>query len=354
MESYKSEGVRVRVGINGMGRIGRMILREWVSRKIPLIDIVACNSLGSVDDYAFLLKYDSVHGVYPENVSVWEKSSSEKIICIGKKKVSFFSCQKPSEVPWAREQVDIVLDATGVFKDRDALSGHMEGASVKKVIMCAPGKNLDGTFVMGINHQKYSHEGQHIVSNASCTTNCLSPVVKVLQESFGVVSGFMTTVHAYTLDQATLDTTHSDMRRGRTAALNMIPTTTGAARMVGEVIPSLKGKLDGHAVRVPTANVSLVDLSVNLEKQVKEEDIHGAMKEASTSSSLGGILGYSDLPLVSQDFLGRRESAIYDAPLTKVVDGAMAKITAWYDNEVGFSNRVIDLAGHIGQQFKKV
>ena len=215
--------------------------------------------------------------------------------------------------------------------------------------MCAPGKNLDGTFVMGINHKSYDPDRHHIISNASCTTNCLAPLAQVLNDHFGVVSGLMTTVHSYTLDQMILDSAHKDIRRSRAAALNMIPTTTGAAKMTGLVIPSLQGKLDGHAVRVPTADVSLVDFSVNLEKSVSIKNINAAMREAS-ESDLQGILGYCDLQLVSQDFRGRRESAIYDAPLTNVI-GKLAKVTAWYDNEVGFSNRVIDLANYLGQRF---
>ena len=331
-----------RVGINGMGRIGRAIVREWAARSPSDLEIVACNNPGRPQDYVHLLKYDSVHGTYPAALEL-----SGEILHLDEKKIRFFNVEDPRDIPWPEEAVDIVIDSTGLFKDRTALGQHLRG-SVKKVIMCAPGKNLDATFVMGINHKSYCPDQHHIISNASCTTNCLAPLAKVLNDHFGVVSGFMTTIHAYTLDQVTLDSAHEDIRRSRAAAINMIPTTTGAAKMTGVVIPSLQGKLDGHAVRVPTADVSLVDFSVNLEKSVSIKNIHTVMKEAS-ESDLQGILGHCDQQLVSQDFRGRRESAIYDAPLTNVI-GKLAKVTAWYDNEIGFSNRVIDLANYLGQR----
>ena len=333
----------VRIGVNGMGRIGRAVIRECITRNPSGLEIVACNNPGIRQHYIHLLKYDSVHGTHPAAIELTGETLS-----LNNKKIHFFNVKDPKDILWTEQAVDIVVDSTGIFKDREALAQHL-GGSVKKVIMCAPGKHLDGTFVMGINHETYCPDRHHIISNASCTTNCLAPLAKVLNDCFGVTSGFMTTVHAYTLDQMTLDAAHKDIRRARAAALNMIPTTTGAAKMTGLVIPSLQGKLDGHAIRVPTADVSLVDFSANLAKSVSIENIHTAMKEAS-ESDLQGILGYCDLELVSQDFRGRRESSIYDAPLTNVI-GNLVKLTAWYDNEVGFANRVIDLAGYLGQRF---
>ena len=329
-----------------MGRIGRTILRQWVSRNLEDLQIVACNNPGTSEHYVHLLKYDSVHGIHPTNIVLEGNTLS-----VGGRQIKFFNVVDPREIPWAQQGVDVVIDATGIFEDREALAQHL-GDTVKKVVMCAPGKNLDGTFVMGINHLQYIPDQHHVISNASCTTNCLAPIAQVLDQHFSIESGLMTTVHSYTLDQVTLDAAHKDMRRARAAGINMIPTTTGAAKMVGEVIPRLKGKLDGYAVRVPTADVSLLDLSVNLKRSPSAQAINDVMMEASESLELKGILGHNDLPLVSQDFIGRRESAIYDAPLTNVI-GHLAKVTAWYDNEVGFSNRVIDLAHYLGQKLQE-
>ena len=330
----------LRVGINGMGRIGRTIVRQWALRGFEDIEIVACNNPGVSGNYAHLLKYDSVHGIYSGEIRL-----EGGTLAIDGREIAFYDEKNPSDIPWGKKAVDLVVDASGVFRDRQSLAGHL-GESVEKVILCAPGKGPDATFVVGVNHESYDPGAHHVVSNASCTTNCLAPVAKVLDEHFGIEAALMSTVHAYTLDQVTLDAAHSDRRRARAAGLNMIPTSTGAATMVGDVIPALEGKLDGGAVRVPTADVSLVDLTVQLAKSPDVASIDEAVKEAA-SSHLRGILAYSDLPLVSQDFRGRRESAIYDAPLTKVI-GPLAKISAWYDNEVGFSNRVIDLAVHMG------
>ncbi|MCY4643707.1 MAG: type I glyceraldehyde-3-phosphate dehydrogenase [Bacteriovoracales bacterium] len=332
----------LRIGINGMGRIGRTILREWALRRPEGIEIVACNNPGAPDNYVHLLTYDSVHGVYPGTIHL-----EGNTLRIDGKDLTFFDEKNPSEIPWAERGVETVVDATGIFRDKKALASHLKD-SVKKVIMCAPGKDLDATFVMGVNHESYDPKTHHIVSNASCTTNCLAPLAKVLDEGFGIEAALMNTVHAYTLDQMTLDSAHKDKRRARAAGLNMIPTSTGAAAMVGEVIPHLLGKFDGGAVRVPTPDVSLVDLTVHLSGSPSLSSINEAMEEAA-SSSLKGILAYSDRPLVSQDFRGRRESSIYDAPLTKIV-GPLAKLSAWYDNEVGFSNRVIDLAMFMGSK----
>lgn len=330
----------IKVGINGMGRIGRTIIREVFNRNLDNIEIVAVNNPGTPEPYAHLLKYDSVHGRFGKSVEL-----AGDQLKITDKVIQFYGHKDPSEIPWDKHGVQIVIDATGVFKDGPGLSKHRRG-SVQKVIMCAPGKDLDATFVMGINENEYDPEQHHIVSNASCTTNCLAPTVKPLHEAFEVVRGMMTTVHAYTSDQQLLDGSHSDLRRARAAAVSMIPTTTGAAKAVGMVYPQLKGKLDGYAVRVPTANVSMVDLTLTLKKKVSKEEINSCLKEAA-NGGLKGILAYTEEPLVSQDFMGMRESACVDAGLTNVIDD-MVKIVSWYDNEAGFSNRVIDLAAHIG------
>ncbi|WP_127716627.1 type I glyceraldehyde-3-phosphate dehydrogenase [Halobacteriovorax sp. HLS] len=334
---------KIRVGINGMGRIGRTVLREIFNRNVEEIEVVSVNSPGKPTDYVHLLKYDSIHGRFNADVKF-----DDGILNINNHKITFHACYDPAEIPWSDDKVDIVIDATGVFKDKAGLGKHL-GGTVKKVIMCAPGKDLDGTFVMGINNDTYDANSHHIISNASCTTNCLTPVVKVLNDTFGVVNGFMTTVHSYTGDQSILDTSHADKRRARAAAISMIPTTTGAAKAVGLVIPELKGKLDGFSIRVPTPNVSLVDLNVTLKKDVTIEEVNAALKEAS-SSNLKGILAYEEEELVSCDYMGMRESSCVDASLTNVIEGKNVKVVTWYDNEAGFSNRVIDLATFIGKQ----
>lgn len=336
----------VKVGINGMGRIGRTILRELAKRQHKGLDldieVVAVNNPGDKSPYVHLLKYDSLHGKLPVEVTL-----NGEELTLGGKKIHFYGIKSPAEIPWDAHGVQVVIDATGIFKDKAGLSQHLRG-SVKKAIMCAPGKDLDGTFVMGVNHDKYDSSKHHIISNASCTTNCLAPVAKVLHETFGIENGFMTTVHAYTSDQNILDNSHSDLRRARAAAVSMIPTSTGAAKALGEVIPEMTGKLDGYAVRVPTPDVSMVDLTVNLSKPADKKAINAAMKEAS-QGALKGILGYTEEELVSVDFMGAPESSFFDAKLTNVI-GKTAKIVSWYDNEVGFSNRVIDLSKFIGQK----
>ena len=264
------------------------------------------------------------------------------------KKISFYEQYDPSEIPWNSDGVDIVIDATGVFKDRASLSKHL-GGTVKKAILCCPGKDLDNTIVMGINNDTYDNKNHHIVSNASCTTNCLAPIAKVLHEKFGIDSGHMTTIHSYTGDQKILDTSHSDNRRSRAAAISMIPTTTGAAKAVGLVIPELQGKLDGYAIRIPTPNVSLVDLCVVLKTSVTKEEVNNALKEAS-KGKLEGILGYEEEELVSVDFMGIRLSSCIDSSLTNVIEGKNVKVVSWYDNEAGFSNRIIDLSLYMGEQ----
>lgn len=339
----------VKIGINGVGRIGRTILRAYFNRIDAGIDsnieVVAINNPGDPTAYVHLLRYDSLHGKLKGDFSFDE---STKELSYNGRKIKFFDQKNPEEIKWSSVGTNIVIDCTGIFKDKAKLGLHMRD-SVKKVIMCAPGKDLDGTFVMGINTEKYDSNLHHIISNASCTTNCLAPVVKVLHENFGIVNGLMTTVHAYTSDQNLLDNSHSDLRRARAAAMSMIPTSTGAAKALGEVIPEMKGKLDGYAVRVPTPDVSMIDLTVNLEKNVTIKEINEAMKKAS-GSHLKGILGYTEEELVSIDYMGTTESSFFDSKLTNVIGNHTAKVVSWYDNEVGFSNRVIDLANFVGQK----
>jgi glyceraldehyde-3-phosphate dehydrogenase type I len=336
----------IKLGINGLGRIGRTVIREFEKRKAEglyaNLEITAVNNPGSPKDFVHLMKYDSLHGKFPGDVIL-----NGDVLQCGSSNIKFFSQRDPSEIDWSSTGVDIVIDATGIFKDKAGLGKHLKG-NVKKVIMCAPGKDLDGTFVFGINHEDYKSDSQHIVSNASCTTNCLAPVAKVLNDAFGVEQGFMTTIHAYTGDQNILDASHSDPRRSRAAAMSIIPTSTGAAKAVGLVLPELAGKLDGYAVRVPTPDVSMVDLSVTLKKAATKEEINAAMKEAA-NGPLKGVLAFEEDPLVSIDFLGNPHSSIFDSLLTNVI-GNQAKIVTWYDNEVGFSNRVIDLANFIGSK----
>jgi glyceraldehyde 3-phosphate dehydrogenase len=338
----------VKIGINGVGRIGRTILRAYFKKlaqgQDTHLEIVAINNPGDPKPYIHLLKYDSLHGQLAGEFSYDE--ANREISYLGKK-IKFYDQKNPQEINWNAHGTQVVIDCTGVFKDKEKLGLHMNG-SVKKVIMCAPGKDLDGTFVMGINVDKYDSNKHHIISNASCTTNCLAPVVKVLHDNFGIVNGLMTTVHAYTSDQNLLDNSHTDLRRARAAAMSMIPTSTGAAKALGEVIPEMIGKLDGYAVRVPTPDVSMVDLTVNLEKKASKAEINEAMKKAA-QGPLKGILGYTEEELVSIDFMGTTESSILDSKLTNVI-GTTAKVVSWYDNEVGFSNRVIDLANFIGQK----
>jgi glyceraldehyde 3-phosphate dehydrogenase len=338
----------VKVGINGVGRIGRTILRAYFNQVAKdsnyNFEVVAINNPGDSRPYIHLLKHDSLHGHLKGEFSFNQESRE---ISYNGRKIKFFSNKNPEEIEWSSVGAQIVIDCTGIFKDKVKLGLHIRG-SVKKVIMCAPGKDLDGTFVMGINNNLYDTNKHHIISNASCTTNCLSPIVKVLLENFGIVNGLMTTVHSYTSDQNLLDNAHEDLRRARAANLSMIPTSTGAAKALGEVIPEVKGKLDGYAVRVPTPDVSMIDLTVVLEKKATKEEINAAMKKAA-ETHLKGILGYTEEELVSQDFMGTTESSILDSKLTNVI-GNTAKVISWYDNEVGFSNRVIDLANFIGQK----
>lgn len=336
----------IKVGINGLGRIGRTVIREFTKRQsegmYANLEIVAVNNPGDKKSYEHLLKYDSLHRNFPGEVKL-----DGDYIHAGSSKMFFFDQRDPSEIDWSAHKVDIVIDATGIFKDKAGLGKHL-GGTVKKVIMCAPGKDLDGTFVFGINHDTYDNDNHHIVSNASCTTNCLAPVAKVLDDAFGIEQGLMTTIHAYTGDQNVLDADHPDLRRSRACAMSMIPTTTGAAKAVGLVLPSLKGRLDGYAVRVPTPDVSMVDLTVTLKKAATIEQINSSIVEAA-NGKLKGVLSFENDPLVSIDFLGNPHSSIFDMGLTHVI-GNQAKIVTWYDNEVGFSNRVVDLTNHIASK----
>jgi len=336
---------KIKIGINGMGRIGRTLVRSFFSRTDLNYEVVAVNNPGSPDSYIHLMKYDSVHGIFAGNIEHTEGTDTFKV---NGNEIKFFATKDPSEIPWSDCNVDIVIDATGIFKDKEGLSRHLKG-SVKKVVMCAPGKNLDGTFVMGVNHESYSHDNHNVVSNASCTTNCLAPVAKVLNDVFGIEKGFMTTVHSYTSDQNILDGSHRDLRRARAAAMSMIPTTTGAAKAVGMVIPELDGKLDGLSIRVPTPNVSVVDLNVVLKKEPTIEEVNNALIEAA-QGNLKGILKVEKLPLVSTDYMGMSESSCIDLAVTNKIED-MYKVMSWYDNEAGFSNRVLDLVNYMGSKF---
>ena len=325
----------LKVGINGFGRIGRNILRAALGN--AELDFVAVNDLTDTKTLAHLLKYDSILGNLHQEVT-----ASGDAIHVAGEALKVLSVKDPSELPWKELGVDIVFESTGRFTDRDAAAKHL-AAGAKKVIITAPAKGPDVTLVMGVNADKYDPAKHHIISNASCTTNCLAPVAKVLHEHFGIVRGWMTTVHSYTNDQNLLDLPHKDLRRARAAALSMIPTTTGAAAALGEVLPELKGKLDGIAMRVPTANVSVVELVVQLNKKTSAEEVNAAFKKAA-SGSLMGILAVEDAPLVSIDFRGNGHSSIVDSGYTRVMDGDFAKIMSWYDNEWGYSSRCVDLA----------
>ena len=333
---------KVRVGINGMGRIGRTVLREIFNLNHPVLEVVAINNPGVPERYIHLLRYDSCHGKFLKSVDF-----KDGIITIDSKKVNFFNAQDPKDIPWDQAKVDLVIDSTGIFKDKDALSRHLKG-SVKKVMMCAPGKGLDGTFVIGVNHKNYNPAKHHVISNASCTTNCLAPVAKVIHEKFGIENGMMTTVHSYTLDQSILDASHKDPRRARAGAISIIPTTTGAAKAIGLVIPELAGILDGFSLRVPTPNVSLVDFTANLKTNGSVAEINKVLKEAAMGP-FKGIMDYTEEELVSIDYMSNPHSSIIDSKLTMGI-GKMVKIISWYDNEFGFSRRVIDLASLVGEQ----
>jgi len=325
----------IRVAINGFGRIGRNILRSaWDN---PAIEFVHINDLTDDKTLAHLLKHDSVHGTFGPDVTAVEGG-----IAIGDKVISTSAERSPANLPWADRKVDVVLECTGVFRNKQMAQPHLD-AGARYVVISAPGKGeVDGTFVMGVNDHELVPEDVQVISNASCTTNCLAPVAKVLDDNFGIRRGLITTVHSYTMDQRLLDSPHADLRRARSAALNMVPTTTGAAKAVGLVLPSLNGKLDGMAIRVPTPNVSLVDLVVELEKDATVEAVNAAFR-AAAAGPMKGVLQASDAPLVSTDLVGNSHSSIVDLPLTAVKGGNLFKILSWYDNEWGFSCRMIDL-----------
>lgn len=330
---------RLRVGINGFGRIGRILFRAGFDR----LEIVGINDLGDAATSAHLLKYDSSHGIYRKSVT-----HDEKHLIVEGKKITLSREKDPSKIPWKAWEVDVVLECTGAFNSKEELGLHLNGGA-KLVLVSAPASGADLTVVYGINHAQFNYSSHKIVSNASCTTNCLAPVAKVLNDSFGIERGVMTTIHSYTNDQKVLDMAHKDLRRARSAALSMIPTTTGAAKAVGLVLPELKGKLDGMAIRVPTPNVSVVDVTVNTAKTVSVEAINQALITAS-QGPLNGILACEKAPLVSVDFMGNPASSTVDLMSTMVVDQKMAKVLSWYDNEMGFSHRMVDFVSYLEKQ----
>jgi glyceraldehyde 3-phosphate dehydrogenase len=329
-----------RIAINGFGRIGRCVVRAALERGEKNLEFVSINDITDTRTLAHLLKYDSVHGVFDAEVKATEKS-----IVVNGKEIEVTAIKNPSELPHAANKVDLVMECTGLFTAREKAENHLK-AGGPLVLISAPAKGADITIAYGINHEKLDKAKHKIISNASCTTNCLVPVAKILLESFGIKRGLMTTIHSYTNDQNLLDLPHKDLRRARAAALSMIPSTTGAAKAVAEVIPELKGKLHGTAVRVPTPNVSLVDLTVELEKPATSETINAAFK-AAAEGKLKGVLQYSEEPTVSVDYSGNPHSSIFDATNTFVIDNTFAKVFAWYDNEWGFSNRMIDVAKYL-------
>jgi glyceraldehyde 3-phosphate dehydrogenase len=331
----------VKVAINGFGRIGRNVFRAGY--KNPAVEFVATNDLTDTKTLAHMLKYDSVLGPLDADVK-----AGEGFIEVDGKKLTVFQSKDPAAIDWSSLGAQIVVESTGIFTDAEKAKAHLQG-TVKKVIISAPAKNEDITIVLGVNHEKYDAANHHIVSNASCTTNCLAPFSKVLHENFGIEKGSMTTIHSYTNDQKILDFPHKDLRRARAAAINMIPTSTGAAKAIGLVLPELKGKLDGYAMRVPTPNVSVTDLVVILKTPTTAEEINAKLK-AAAEGPLKGILAYTDDPVVSTDMLKNPNSSIVDGGLTKVIDGTLAKVVSWYDNEWGYSCRVVDLCKYMAEK----
>ena len=326
----------VKIGVNGFGRIGRLVLRAAIEKNFPEIEFVAFNDITDAKTLAHLFKYDSNYGIYPGKVE-----AKEGAIVVDGKEYKVFAEKDPKNLPWKSLGVDIVVESTGLFTEAAKAAAHIE-AGAKKVVISAPAKGEDATIVMGVNDDMYDPKKHNIISNASCTTNCLAPMAKVLDDTFGIKRGLMTTIHAYTNDQRILDAPHKDLRRARAAALSMIPTTTGAAKAIGKVIPSLNGKMNGLAIRVPTSSVSLVDLVVELAKPADEKTINAAFKSAS-EGKLKGILEYCDEPLVSKDFFKNPHSCIFDALSTYIIEGTMVKVMGWYDNEWAYSCRVVDL-----------
>ena len=331
----------VRVAINGFGRIGRLVLRAIIESKNDQIEVIAINDLGSIETNIHLLKYDSIHGILNQNI----KSTSDGMILSGKE-IKVFSERDPENLPWNQLNIDVTLECTGIFTKKTDANKHISAGS-KKVLISAPGKDMDYTVVYGVNSDGLSNNFK-VVSNASCTTNCLAPLAKILNDKIGIESGFMTTVHSYTGDQPVLDTLHSDLRRARAAALSMIPTSTGAAKAVGLVLPELAGKLDGTAVRVPTANVSMVDLTFYAARDTSVDEVNTSIKEAS-EAFLSGIISYNEEPLVSSDFNHNSFSSNFDSTQTQLVGNRLVRILSWYDNEWGFSNRMMDVAILMGK-----
>jgi len=335
-----------KIAINGFGRIGRCVLRALVERKVTDLEVVAINDLTDPKTLAHLLKYDSIHGTFRDA----EVSSTDRGLVVGGREILVTAVKDPKELPWKANGVDVALECTGLFTDKEKASAHV-AAGAQKVIISAPAKNHDKTIVLGVNHDEYDPAKHHILSNGSCTTNCLAPVAKVILDSFGVEYGLMTTIHSYTNDQHILDIPHrkGDLRRARAAAVNMIPTSTGAAKALSEVVPALKGKFDGQAIRVPTVDVSLVDLTVRTERPITKDALHQAMR-AAAEGPMKGFLYYTEEQLVSGDYIGHPGSSIFDATMTQILGDNFAKVFSWYDNEWGFANRMIDLARIVGSK----
>ena len=334
-----------KIGINGFGRIGRAVVRVMAEKNDKNLELVAINDLTDAKTLAHLYNFDTVHGRAPHPAE-----AHETMLRFPSCEAKIFAEKDPAKIPWKSLGVDIVLECTGLFTDKEKVMAHMQGGA-KKVLISAPAKNQDATIVLGVNQESYDPAKHHVISNGSCTTNCLAPVAKVMLESFGIVRGLMTTVHSYTNDQSVLDVPHrkGDLRRARAAAMNMIPSSTGAAKALAEVIPSLKGKFDGQSIRVPTMDVSIIDLTVETEQKMTRESIHEAMRKAA-HGPLKNILGYEDRPLVSSDFIGDPRSSIFDATLTQVIGDNFAKVFSWYDNEWGFSNRMVELTELVAQK----
>ena len=332
-----------KVGINGFGRVGRQVLKAILEKYSKDLEVVAINDLFDAKTNAHLFKYDTNYGTYPGAVE-----AKDNLLVIDGEKIQVLAEREPAKLPWADLGVQVVIESTGAFTEGPKAAAHIQ-AGAKKVLISAPGKKEDITIVLGVNEESYDPQKHHIISNASCTTNCLAPVAKIVNDRFGIVKGFMTTIHSYTGDQRLLDVGHKDLRRARAAAMNIVPTSTGAARAIGVVIPELDGKLDAFALRVPTSTVSLIDLTVEVERETTTDELRRVFKEAA-EAQLKGILGYSELPLVSVDFKGDSRSSIVDAEYTQVMLGNMVKVVAWYDNEWGYSVRLADLAHFVAER----
>ncbi|MGJ3245447.1 MAG: type I glyceraldehyde-3-phosphate dehydrogenase [Elainellaceae cyanobacterium] len=336
----------IRVAINGFGRIGRNFMRCWLTRENSQLEVIAINDTSDPKTNAHLLKYDSMLGKLDADIGADDNS-----LIVNGKTIKCTSDRNPANLPWGTWDIDLIIESTGVFRTKEGASKHLD-AGAKKVLITAPGKGEDGTFVVGVNHDSYDHDRHVVISNASCTTNCLAPIAKVINDNFGIIKGTMTTTHSYTGDQRLLDASHRDLRRARAAALNIVPTSTGAAKAVALVLPELQGKLNGIALRVPTPNVSIVDLVAQVEKNTIAEQVNEVLKSAA-EGPMKGILAYSDLELVSSDYRGHDASSIIDSSLTLVMGGDMVKVIGWYDNEWGYSQRVVDLAEVVAQRWRR-